>query len=392
MKERVINSARGLFLEKNSALLDVVITQTNLSYSQILQKQPEVLDRFLSTSSHIVTLDSFFSSILRSSSLELGLEPDFVTKEKSDEELENYFLEELKGNGLLSSLVKLSMSVEDKKFLKIFNLMEQFYQADPLLPDRDYLIYNLSDMENEITAIREDMYNMLLLAGVSKTALNNFMPISIKKFISKTIFEKDTLYDHTNYKKYLDTNPKIEENFLSLKSIIRDYLKAKESIILFNIFNIYDHYKNSIITNAKASGVLTFNDLTYFTYRLLYEGMSKEFLYFKIDTKFKHILLDEFQDTSTLQFFLLKPLIDEIFSGYGQSEFKSFFYVGDTKQSLYRFRGGVEELFDKVAITYNIEIKNMDTNYRSSSNIVNQVNKWFGDVIDGYISQKVKMG
>jgi len=103
-------------------------------------------------------------------------------------------------------------------------------------------------------------------------------------------------------------------------------------------------------------------------------------------------LLDEFQDTSTLQFLLLQPLIDEIFSGYGQSEFKSFFYVGDTKQSLYRFRGGVEELFDKVAQRYGIEILPMDTNYRSAKNIIEQVNRWFEPTMQGYVAQKSRPG
>jgi exodeoxyribonuclease V beta subunit len=115
-------------------------------------------------------------------------------------------------------------------------------------------------------------------------------------------------------------------------------------------------------------------------------------LYFKIDSKFKHILLDEFQDTSTLQFLLLKPLIDEIFAGQGQSDFRSFFYVGDTKQSLYRFRGGVEELFDKVAKDYGVDILPMDTNYRSSKSVVEQVNRWFETTMQGYVPQKNPKG
>ncbi|MDD3592745.1 MAG: RecB-like helicase, partial [Sulfurovum sp.] len=150
--------------------------------------------------------------------------------------------------------------------------------------------------------------------------------------------------------------------------------------------------KNAKITNAKSSGILSFDDLTYFTYRLLHESISSEFLYFKIDAKFKHILLDEFQDTSTLQFLLLKPLIDEIFAGQGQSEFKSFFYVGDTKQSLYRFRGGVEELFDKIAEHYGITIEPMDTNFRSCRHVVEQVNRWFEPYMTGYVPQKSRPG
>jgi exodeoxyribonuclease V beta subunit len=163
-------------------------------------------------------------------------------------------------------------------------------------------------------------------------------------------------------------------------------------VVLHHIFSIYDHYRNAIIAHAKSTGVLTFDDLTYFTYRLLHESLSREFLYFKIDAKFRHILLDEFQDTSTLQFLLLKPLIDEIFAGKGQSELRSFFYVGDTKQSLYRFRGGVEELFDKVAQRYSVEVAQMDTNYRSSRHVVEQVNRWFEGRMEGYVPQKSRPG
>ena len=225
--------------------------------------------------------------------------------------------------------------------------------------------------------LRLKMIKALTDAGASARCMGQFETKSIKELFTKGLFEKETLGEHSWFKKV--ANDEIEGLYSSLKSELEKWAQAKESIVLRNLFNIYDYYRNAVITNAKSSGVLTFDDLTYFTYRLLHESMSKEFLYFKIDAKFKHILLDEFQDTSTLQFLLLKPLIDEIFSGHGQSEFKSFFYVGDTKQSLYRFRGGVEELFDKVAENYGVDILPMDTNYRSSKNVVEQVNRWFED-------------
>ncbi len=55
--------------------------------------------------------------------------------------------------------------------------------------------------------------------------------------------------------------------------------------------------------------------------------MDRDLLYFKLDSTFKHILLDEFQDTSIVQFLLLEPLLDEIFSG--GDDFRTLFYVGD---------------------------------------------------------------
>lgn len=390
MRQRVVDSLRRLGDAGNEAFADAVLIQTGLSKAELLAKQPEVLARFLSSSSYIVTLDSFFSSILRSASLELGLEPDFLTKEQGKDTLEKHFLEEVQAVGLLSSLVKLAMDIEDKRFAKIFDLMQHFYKVDPLLPAQVEKKLSLEKQQESCEALGLKMIKALSDAGAPERCMKQFAAKSVKELFAKKLFEKETLGEHNWFQKV--ANDEIEGFYALLKKELSRWAQAKEDIVLHNLFKIYDYYKNATISNAKTSGVLSFDDLTYFTYRLLHESLSKEFLYFKIDSRFKHILLDEFQDTSTLQFLLLKPLIDEIFSGHGQSEFKSFFYVGDTKQSLYRFRGGVEELFDKVAQRYGVHIEQMDTNYRSAKHIVEQVNRCFEAVMDGYVPQKSKQG
>ncbi|NKQ41913.1 MAG: RecB-like helicase [Sulfurovum sp.] len=388
MRQRVVDSLRNL--GDNEAFLGAVLEQTGFSEEEIFKKQPEVLARFLSHSSYIVTLDSFFSGILRSASLELGLEPDFVTKTEGDDELEKHFLDEVQANSLLANLVKLAIDIEDKRFGKIFDLMQNFYKVDPLLPKKKESNLVLAKQEEACEVLRLKMIKALTDAGAAVRCMKQFETKSTKELFTKGLFEKETIVEHSWYKKV--ANDEIEGLYAFLKIELGKWAEARESIVLHNLFTIYDYYKNANITNAKSSGVLSFDDLTYFTYRLLHESISKEFLYFKIDAKFKHILLDELQDTSTLQFLLLKPLIDEIFAGQGQSEFKSFFYVGDTKQSLYRFRGGVEELFDKVAENYGVEVLPMDTNYRSSKSVVEQVNRWFEPTMKGYIPQKNKAG
>jgi len=390
MRQRVVDSLRGLADERNEAFTAAICLQTGLSREELLRRQPEVLARFLASSAYIVTLDSFFSSILRSASLEIGLEPDFVTKEQGEDALERHFLDEVQAEGLLSSLVKLSMDIEDKRFMKIFDLMQNFYKVDPLLPKQEERNLALARQEEACEVLRIKLIKALTDAGAAARCMKQFETTSIKELFGKSLFEKETLGEHSWFTKV--ANDEIEGLYAFLKKELALWSQVKEAVVLDNIFKIYDYYKNATITNAKSSGVLSFDDLTYFTYRLLHESLSKEFLYFKIDSKFKHILLDEFQDTSTLQFLLLKPLIDEIFSGHGQSEFKSFFYVGDTKQSLYRFRGGVEELFDKVAEHYGVNIEQMDTNYRSSKHVVEQVNRWFEPAMEGYVPQKSKEG
>jgi len=393
MRQRVVDSLRSLGDNEayhNDAFLNAVLVETGLTREALFAKQPEVLAKFLSHSSYIVTLDSFFSSILRSASLEIGLEPDFVTKEQGTDELEKHFLDEVQANGLLSNLVKLAMDIEDKRFGKIFDLMQNFYKVDPLLPEQKSSNLVLAKQEEACEVLRLKIIKALTDASAAPRCMKQFETKSIKELFAKSLFEKETLGEHSWFKKVADDE--LEGLYAYLKIELAKWAEAREAIVLHNLFTIYDYYKNANITNAKSSGVLSFDDLTYFTYRLLHESISKEFLYFKIDSKFKHILLDEFQDTSTLQFLLLKPLIDEIFAGQGQSEFKSFFYVGDTKQSLYRFRGGVEELFDKVAERYGIEVLPMDTNYRSSKSVVEQVNKWFEPTMQGYVPQKSREG
>jgi exodeoxyribonuclease V beta subunit len=388
MRQRVVDALRGF--EENVDFMRAVSQETGLNQEELLSKKEEVLARFLASSAYIVTIDSFFTSILRSASLEIGLEPDFTTKERELETFEAHFLALLEKENLLLTLVQLALGVEDKRFEKIFDILNQLYTIDALLPNTSYIFDDLGEVIKRIEENREKMYQLLQKVGASATAVNNFAPNSLKAFTTKTVFDKTSLLEHRNYKKYVEAHPQIEALFLALKADIVRYFHQKEAQVLHYIFEIYTSYKNSMIEEAKQSGILRFVDLTFFTYRLLYESISREFLYFKMDAKFKHILLDEFQDTSTLQFLLFEPLLEEIFAGVGQSEFKSFFYVGDTKQSLYRFRGGVEELFDKVATKYGIAIEPMSTNYRSSIAVVEQVNRWFRPIVEGYTPQKVR--
>ena len=136
-------------------------------------------------------------------------------------------------------------------------------------------------------------------------------------------------------------------------------------------------FKNFKQQYNKSKNYLEFNDISNLVYELLQNSIDKDFLYFRLDSRYAHLLIDEFQDTSLLQFKILEPIINEILSG-DENKFKTFFYVGDTKQSIYRFRGGKRELFDYVLNSNDlIEIEALHTNYRSSSEVVSFVNNTF---------------
>ncbi|WP_457606875.1 RecB-like helicase [Nitratifractor sp.] len=387
MRQRVLRYLRDLAGEP--AFLAALAEESGLAEEELLRRAPEVLARFLAAEPRIVTLDSFFVAVLRGASLEIGLDSDFVTKEEGPEGLERAFLEELDREGLLGVLVELALQMQRRKVQEMMGAMEEWYRVDPLLPCREPgRSEEPARIEAKIEALRASLYRRLERAEVSATALNNFAPAPVAKLFARSLFGKESLHDHRNYRKYLERDPQIEVEYQELRALMRRWARAREAKVLEHLGALYDHYKNVRIALSRGEGVLDFDDLGFFTYRLLHETITREFLYFRLDSRFRHILLDEFQDTSTLQFLLLKPLIDEIFAGQGQGEgLRSFFYVGDTKQSLYRFRGGVEELFDLVAEHYGIPVQSLTHNYRSHRRVVEWVNRWFEGVMPDYVPQ-----
>ncbi len=391
MRARVVESLRSLHEPSKKDILAAVCVQTEKSADEILAMQPEVLARFLRSSVHIVTLDSFFGLIFRSSSLEIGLEPEFEMSQLAPQ-IEKLFVENISRAGKLDDLVSLVMGIEQKRFVKLFDLFGSFYVQDAILPAMGSAQGGRYELEGEIMKQAREFHDRLVALKASGSATGNFATGDIAVLVSKPLWAKSSLHDHSHYRKSVTADPSLDDAFARMKGLIARYLSLREDEILTRLHGLYDIYKDTHIQNIRESGVMNFDDISYLTYRLLYHAISREFLHFKIDSRFAHILLDEFQDTSTLQFLLLKPLIDEIFAGLGQNEFRSFFYVGDTKQSLYRFRGGVEELFGLVAQSYGVEIEPMDTNYRSSRSVIEQVNEWFAPVMEGYIPQKSKPG
>lgn len=112
-------------------------------------------------------------------------------------------------------------------------------------------------------------------------------------------------------------------------------------------------------------------------------GEGRLLVDWRLDAKYDHWLLDEFQDTSHAQWSVLSNLIDEaVQDPEGR---RSFFYVGDVKQAIYAWRGGDPRLFREIFDRYNqalpgvIEEGRLDQSWRSGPVIVSAVNKVFGD-------------
>ena len=107
-------------------------------------------------------------------------------------------------------------------------------------------------------------------------------------------------------------------------------------------------------------------------------------LWFRLDGRLDHLLLDEFQDTAPDQWRILAPLVDEILAdGTGE---RSFFCVGDVKQSIYGFRQAEPRLLAGLDKRYpQLEAQPMLKSYRSSAVVLETVNAVFSKLSENAV-------
>ena len=133
-----------------------------------------------------------------------------------------------------------------------------------------------------------------------------------------------------------------------------------------------------------ARRVLDFADVEWQVARLLSNSDQAEYLQFKLDARYRHILLDEFQDTNPLQWRVLQSWFG---AAAGADRMPTIFLVGDPKQSIYRFRGAEAGLFS-LARDYLVEhgaaCLQQNTTRRSAPPIMHAVNLNFGRVAAAY--------
>ena len=136
----------------------------------------------------------------------------------------------------------------------------------------------------------------------------------------------------------------------------------------------------SIAENEKRkSKRFTHNDVSVYTYKFIFDrelnfvqenGVTKDFLEL-IGGEIETIMIDEFQDTSVLQWKILSLLMESA---------KNIICVGDEKQSIYGWRGGEKELFEKLDKIIDGKVENLDKSYRSYKQVIENVNR----IYEGY--------
>lgn len=176
----------------------------------------------------------------------------------------------------------------------------------------------------------------------------------------------------------------LQKAFTQLKEEIskevfnREILTFEKEILYFieNLYSIYDEIKFSEkrFTHLDISSYM-FQYIDKDEINLIKDGCITQYFKDIFDSEFKTVFIDEFQDTSVLQWRILKGLINSC---------ENLICVGDEKQSIYGWRGGEKSLFENLPNIIGVEEETMSVSYRSCRNIVDFTNGVFNGVAETY--------
>lgn len=432
MKERIIKaldeiSSPDLFSNKAVALVENIAKELNLTRQEIEKRCGLALANILHQYEdfHVMTIDKFNLRLIRSFSRDLDLSNDFEVVMDEVEVIEKIvddLLNQL-GNESNSNLNKLLLKYAETKVdegeswnfrrklidfgkvlrvernaTKVKHLMDMDFSIErygTVIAQRKGIDAQYSKHTSELLKIVNDIQldqeylpgKSGTMNGILKIAHSNTIDLD-SSFISKPLIKA---LDAPLNKKQLfpeEVKVKIREIFDFYYGRLQEY--AVVSLYLQNFFNMaLLQYMAKALENIKREEqiilISEFNSLI----SNLIQNENAPFIYERLGTKFKHFLLDEFQDTSHLQWLNLVPLVHEsLGNGYEN------LIVGDPKQSIYRFKNGVAEQFVELPKIYNpeniaeIALKSqlfdqmgetytLEDNWRSSPTIVNFNNSFF---------------
>ncbi len=375
----------------------------------------------------ISTIDKFFQQTMRAFAREIGknssysveLDQNMVLSEAIDQMILN--LDQEDSSELLDWLISYSYeSIENGKSWdikkSINDLSLQIFKeafkikkgeiGDKLINKNDLSEYKkiieklLADFEKDLKEIGEkglkilDKHNLIIenFKGGSRSPLKYFQRIALGEVITPTATFEALLDNLSNWytNTLLKSNPSLLNSIETayhdgLNELVREIVILSDRWVYYNSAvvvskNIYslvillDVNKN-LQNYSKENNVVLLSETTELLNKII-DGSDTPFIYEKVGSRIDHFMLDEFQDTSLLQWQNFKPLIlNSLASGNDN------LIVGDVKQSIYRWRGSDWNLLN--TDIYNdfgkgvVKDTDLSQNWRSCENIVNFNNDFF---------------
>ena len=427
MKMRILSQLYGIWkqLPESNNYLKNIQEKTGLAPNVISERAGLALNNLTHNYNYfrVETIDTFFQSVLRNMARELDLTTNLRIG------LNDYQVEELAVDQLIEDLTTTDVMLQwilkyimenisdDKSWnviaqIKKFgqNIFKDYYKEVSITLEQK--MGETGFFENYTTCLRdlrkaaeeymkeigESFFDTLEGEGLSVDDLSSKQR-GIASFFNKLrkgIFDPSiittTVANHLeNIEKWCPkTNPRrdvvLQVVESSLIQILKCAVEAQEKQWkIFQSSNLTLRHLNQLrLLSSIEKKVRELNEtenrfLLSDTQQLLHsliDGSDSPFIFEKIGTQLQHVMIDEFQDTSTIQWQNFKVLLAETMS----HEDGSNLIVGDVKQSIYRWRSGDWRLLNGIENQFNsmlMEIKSLSTNYRSTRNVIDFNNTFF---------------
>ena len=431
MKERVLEYLGSLSQSKDvDGVLAWLIEETNFSADKIFERSAVIFKHILHNYADlgISTIDKFTYKIVRTFASDLDLSHNF------DLEMDNYkiiqpavalLLSKISdaGGELSNTLVNFAIQkAEDGKSTNIERDLEEFAQqlfkeeVVQFTTGKLLTVSQCMDVKKDLQKSKQDItQKVIVLADKVGTFFNtkglteeHFKRGTLHKYFTKSIRDKDdtnwipsaTLRDYVKkgewyaeskkqeIKDLVDVlQPQLEQFFTELLDLLTQYNSVK--VVLKNIYAIavLNELMQAIKEFKKENNIEQISEFNKKIHRVVTKQPSS-FIYERLGERYNHYLIDEFQDTSLLQWQNILPLVTDSLD-YGKS-----MLVGDGKQSIYRWRAGEVEQFSKLPqifkgddlafksdweskLHFHYTANNLQANYRSRKNITEFNNQFF---------------
>ena len=439
MKERVLG-ALDAFANKpelsrgEQTLLNTLMAERFIGEDFIREKSKNILTAILHNYGdfNITTIDKFMLRVVRAFAHELKLPVNFEVEldEKSliSRAVDGLIAKVGENKELTTALLKYSKFQAEEE--KSWNIEKELKEVAPqLLKEQGYRhiqklrnfdLAHFIELNKEYTAKIKDFENKLKQEADAALLLMQQQGLTGAEFLYKKnglhgVLKKIAALDFDNVKNNRSFKA-IEENrwyapdasnddkqkIDSIKEVLSEKCQSISSLLNAELKD----YELNLLISQNLYAVALFNEIEKIIDNLRSENNSVHisefnkrildivltqpipFVYERIGEKYKHYLIDEFQDTSILQWQNLMPLIDNsLASGHKN------LIVGDTKQAIYRWRGGDVEQFASIgngavsgnpnidermrSINRNYEEKILSQNFRSTKNVIAFNNLFF---------------
>lgn len=383
----------------NSLIRDLKL-QADSKFNNTLTLK-DLLATFYDKSIEFATKDGFTNAMHPTHTLKRVR--DFVEKLISQENNNqvdiNYGFIESKS----SSLKELSINPQNKEAREANKgtYYDILYHIDSIIKDKD-LQPNIEYMANHITQKAFELSDFL-----KSIAPNGEIKSRIKQICEKlesgdivTILTNTLVVNkaHNYVKRDLKPNVLMESEIAKLCTQIQNlgilYFMYYESALLAHIYLLMGVYVQITQAVETQENTLSFQSITHKVFAITTDTLQNnakfqsDYFYFRLDSTISHILFDEYQDTSIIQYRIFLPIFQEILSGSGTKDSKSLFFVGDSKQSLYAFRGANPCVFETTRNLESMQKQSLQHNYRSKKAIIDFINDNFSPIYkDDYLQQ-----